>query len=86
MIGNINQDLIYYMKNKQKSQAKRIVQKEKERQLLIQRKHYKIKTIRWKNSCKMKEIVVKLRYKKQKAVYKGHKEMHKDLKKIKKIK
>lgn len=34
----------------------------------------------------MKEIVVKLRYKKQKAVFKGHKEMHKDLKKIKKIK
>lgn len=25
MIGNINQDLIYYMKNRLKSQAKRIV-------------------------------------------------------------
>ena len=34
----------------------------------------------------MKEIVVKLRYKKQKIAYKEHKEMLKDLKMRKKIK
>ena len=86
MIENINQGLICYIKNKQKLQAKRIVQKEKEKLSQIWRKLYKTKIIRWKNFCKMKEIAVKLKYKKQKVAYKEHREMLKDLKMRKKTK
>jgi hypothetical protein len=84
MIENTNQSLIYYTKNKFKLLARRIVWKDKEKQWQIWKKQFKIKIIRWKSCYKTKEMFAKIRLIKLKIVYKGLREMLKDLKTRKK--